>query len=71
MFFSKKGKLKKKYDEELMNQFLASKDEWSSQKRIFESAYSPTKEIEYGYKLAEAKYFWLLKEAKQRNLSMR
>lgn len=71
MFFLKKTNLKKKYDDMLMEQFVSCKEEWSLQKKIFESAYSPSKEMEYNFKLAESKYFWVLKEAKQRNLSMR
>lgn len=71
MFFSKKGKLKKKYDEMLMEQVISYKEEYAMQKKIFESAYSPSKEMEYNFMLAESKYFWVLKEAKQRKLSMR
>lgn len=71
MFFNKKGKLKKKYDDALMKELISCNEQRNLQKKIFESAYSPSKEMENSLKLIESKYFWLLKEAKQRNLSKR
>lgn len=70
MGFFKKRNLKKKYNNQLLNQFIVCKEEYGQQKKIYEASYSSSKEMEYSYKLAEAKYFWLLKEVKSRNLSM-
>ncbi|MBX4383127.1 YaaL family protein [Mycobacterium tuberculosis] len=71
MFFRKKGWLRKEYDEKLLDQLKELKDEWKNQKSLIEKSFDPSSEAISEAKLAEAKYFYLFKEAKKRNVSVR
>lgn len=71
MFFRKKGWLRKEYDEKLLDQLKELKDEWKNQKSLIEKSFDPSAEAISEAKLAEAKYFYLFKEAKKRNVSIR
>jgi hypothetical protein len=71
MFFRKKGKLRNEFDEQLLGQLNSLKDEWYNQKRLLEKSFDPSAEVLAQTKLAEAKYFYLFKEAKARKISVR
>ncbi|AGX02072.1 MULTISPECIES: YaaL family protein [Bacillaceae] len=71
MFFRKKGKLRNEFDEQLLMQLNSLKDEWYNQKRLLEKSFDPSAEVLAQTKLAEAKYFYLFKEAKARKISVR
>ncbi|MBD8071524.1 YaaL family protein [Bacillus sp. PS06] len=68
MFFRKKGKLRKEMDEELLRQLEILKEDWMKQKILIEKSIDPAEDILNELKLAESKYFFLLREAKQRKL---
>ncbi|SFK08157.1 MULTISPECIES: YaaL family protein [unclassified Bacillus (in: firmicutes)] len=70
MFFQKKKKLRKEYDEKLIGLLEQVKTEWIRQKRIVEQSIEPSEDVLCYLKLAEAKYFYLLKEAKRRPVKM-
>ncbi|MEI4804519.1 YaaL family protein [Bacillus sp. NPDC077411] len=70
MFFQKKKKLRKEYDEKLIVLLEQVKTEWIRQKRIVEQSIEPSEDVLCYLKLAEAKYFYLLKEAKRRPVKM-
>ncbi|MGD6845771.1 YaaL family protein [Bacillus infantis] len=71
MFFRKKGRLRNEFDEQLLGQLNSLKDEWYNQKRLLEKSFDPSAEVLAQTKLAEAKYFYLFKEAKARKISVR
>ncbi|CAM4408620.1 hypothetical protein BAMA_18570 [Bacillus manliponensis] len=70
MFFQKKGKLRKEYDEQLVATLEQVKLEWMRQRRIVEQSVEPSEDVLCHLKLAEMKYFFLLKEAKRRPVKM-
>ncbi|KEK21790.1 YaaL family protein [Bacillus gaemokensis] len=70
MFFQKKGKLRKEYDDKLITSLEKVKNEWLRLKRMVEQSVEPSQDVLCSLKLAEAKYFFLLKEAKRRPVKM-
>ena len=70
MFFQKKGKLRKEYDEKQIVQLEKGKNEWLRKKRMVEQSVEPSQDVLCSLKIAEAKYFFLLKEAKRRPVKM-
>ncbi|UQZ75198.1 DUF2508 domain-containing protein [Niallia circulans] len=70
MFFRKKGKLRKEFDEKLLVQFSHLKKEWLNDKNLLDKSFDPSDEVISGAKLSEAKYFFLFKEAKQRKINL-
>ena len=70
MFFQKKGKLRKEYDDKLIVLLEKVKNEWLRQKRMVEQSVEPAQDVICSLKIAEAKYFFLLKEAKRRPVKM-
>ncbi|MED4802227.1 YaaL family protein [Bacillus atrophaeus] len=68
MGFLRKKKLRKEFDEKLIEQLFKQKEEWGRQKRLVEKSVEPSAEVLNELKIAEAKYFFYLREAKQRNL---
>ena len=70
MFFQKKGKLRKDYDDKLIVLLEKVKNEWLRQKRMVEQSVEPSQDVICSLKIAEAKYFFLLKEAKRRPVKM-
>lgn len=70
MFFRKKGKLRKEFDEKLLVQFSHLKKEWLNDKSLLDKSFDPSDEVISEAKLSEAKYFFLFKEAKQRKINL-
>jgi hypothetical protein len=70
MFFRKKGRLRREYDEKLLIQLETLKQSRHYQKNLLEKCLDPSNEVIMQLKLIEAKYFFLLKEAKKRQISM-
>ncbi|KMK91271.1 YaaL family protein [Rossellomorea marisflavi] len=68
MFFRKKGKLKKEYDQSLLNVLDEMKDQWNRQQSIDEMSVDYSLGAQCHTKIAEAKYFFLFREAKHRNI---
>ncbi|MDP4086587.1 MAG: YaaL family protein [Bacillota bacterium] len=71
MFFRQKGKLRKEFDEKLLNNLNEFKQDWQQQTFLLDKSFDPSEEVICQTKLAEAKYFLMLKEAKQRNITLR
>lgn len=71
MFFWRKGRLRKEFDEKLLNQLTATRNDWNNQKSLVEKCLDPSEEILSEARLAEIKYFFLIREAKARNISIR
>ncbi|WP_409252448.1 YaaL family protein [Bacillus sp. SCS-153A] len=68
MFFQKKGKLRKEYDTKLLHSLEDAKKDWISQKALEEMSIENSFEINYRSKIAEAKYFFFFREAKNRKV---
>ncbi|RBP86071.1 uncharacterized protein DUF2508 [Cytobacillus firmus] len=71
MFFRRKGWLRSEFDEKLLNQLNRIKTDWNNQKSLVEKSFDPSPEAISQSKLAEAKYFFLFREAKKRNVRVR
>jgi hypothetical protein len=69
MFFRRKGRLRKEYDEKLLAQLAHFKHHWQQEKQLLEKSFDPSEEVICQTKIAEAKYIFLLREAKQRNVT--
>ncbi len=67
--FRKKGRLSKELNQSLAEMMERLKNEWLKQKRVVESSIEPSPEVLHHLKLAEAKYFFLLKEARFKNIT--
>ncbi|RBW67325.1 YaaL family protein [Bacillus taeanensis] len=70
MFF-RKGKLRKEGNERLLQTLEQLKFEWMNKKKFVEQSFEPSESVLHELRLAEAKYFFLLKEAKKRQVSGR
>ena len=70
MFFHRKSWLRNEFDEKLINDLNKYKLDWQQQKQLLEKSFDPSEEVICESKLAEAKYFFLLKEAKHRNIRL-
>jgi hypothetical protein len=71
MFFQRKGRLRKEFDEKLLSQLQAARNDWNNQKTLVGKCLDPSEEVLSEAKLAEIKYFFLIREAKCRNISIR
>lgn len=71
MFFRRKGRLRNDFDEKLLFQLTKYKEAWQQEKLLLERSLDPSEEVICQTKIAEAKYILLLREAKQRNVSLR
>ncbi len=70
MFFRRKGMLRKEYNEKLLTKLNEYKNDWHRQKLLLEKSFDPSEEVICQTKIAEIKYIFLLKEAKERNISV-
>ncbi|KIN54359.1 YaaL family protein [Bacillus subtilis] len=70
MGFLRKKTLRREFDEKLTEQLFKQKEDWNRQKKLVEKSLEPSAEVLYELKVAEAKYFFYLREAKQRNLKI-
>ena len=71
MLFHRKGRLKQEFNEKLIVQLEKVKTEWVNKKRLVERSFDPSREFQSEAKLAEAKYFFLFKEAKERRITLK
>lgn len=71
MFFQRKGRLRKEFDEKLLNQLHDLRNDWINQKTLVEKCLDPSDEVLSESRVAEMKYFFLLREAKSRNVTIR
>jgi hypothetical protein len=71
MFFRRKGRLRNEFDEKLLTQLQRFKEQSQRQKLLLEKSFDPSEEVICETKIAEAKYFFLIREAKQRNVTLK
>jgi len=67
MFFRRKGWLRKEFNDQLLTQMDQLKLSWNNQQGLLKKSFDPSEDIICQAKIAEAKYFFLFKEAKYRN----
>lgn len=70
MLFRRKSWLRRQYDQQLVQNLIDFKEEWNRQKQLIDKSVEPSTQVLYELKVAEAKYFFLLKEAKMRGIKM-
>lgn len=68
MIFSRKGKLKREFDEKLVNLIKETKDDWSNAKVIEDLVDDYDLEVIAHRKIAESIHFYLFKEARVRKI---
>ena len=68
MFFSRKGKLKKEYDERLVQSIKTVKDDLNNAKVMEDLMDEVNLDVSVQTKMAESLYFYLLKEARIRKV---
>lgn len=71
MFWRRKGRLKKQFDERLVEQLEAMRNEWIKQKELIEKSIEPSEDVLMDAKMTEAKYFFLIREAKRRRVTLK
>ncbi|OLP62989.1 hypothetical protein BACPU_35890 [Bacillus pumilus] len=70
MGFLRRKSIRKEFDEKLIQQLFKQKEEWNRQKKLVANSVEPSQDILFELKLAQAKYFFYLREAKKRNLRL-
>jgi hypothetical protein len=70
MFFRRKWRLRNEYDELLLTQLNRYKAHWQQEKLLLGKSFDPSEEVICQTKIAEAKYIFLLSEAKHRNVTL-
>ncbi|MFZ0445025.1 MAG: YaaL family protein [Bacillus sp. (in: firmicutes)] len=70
MFFRRKTSLRGEFDKQLVEQLNLSKRNWDRQSGLFEKSIDPSGEMEIQTEIAKVKYFFLLREAKKRQISV-
>ncbi len=69
MFFRRKGKLRRETDQKLWDSLNTLKEDWMRNKLLVEKSVDPSVDLLNDLKTSEAKYFYLVREAKVRHLS--
>ncbi|MBA2174688.1 YaaL family protein [Halobacillus locisalis] len=67
--FGKKKRIQKEIDQQLLVNIKKLKKEWEQLNRIIEQSIDPSDEGLQDLALVKAKYFYLLREARNRELS--
>lgn len=70
MWFLKRGKLKREFDDQLIKQFIKTKNEWEKAKMLENLTDDFDSFLHIERKVAESKYLFLLKEARIRKVKM-
>jgi Protein of unknown function (DUF2508) len=71
MLFRRKGRLRAESNEKFLNLLNELRADWHQQKDLLNKSFDPSEEVICQTKLAEARYFLLLKEAKYRKISIK
>lgn len=65
----RKKKLIKQYDQQVLDAYFLLEQEWKTLRSIVDESLDPLRDTEYQLKLAQAKYMYMLKEIKSRNIT--
>ncbi|MEI3604543.1 YaaL family protein [Pseudogracilibacillus sp. SE30717A] len=66
----KKRKKQREVDRQLLDSIFYAEAEWKKLQNIIENSIEPVQESQQKLQLAEAKYMFLLREAKHRKISV-
>ena len=66
----KRKKIRKAYDQALLDATFSIEYDWKKYGQLMEHSIEPIGETTFKYKLEEAKYMFLIKEAKLRKISL-
>lgn len=66
--FSKKRKLRRTYDDHLMELIEDTKETWLQKKKLMELSFGYHGQLSYETKVVQATYFFLLREVKKRKI---
>ncbi len=69
--FKRKIRLRKAMQEDLLEILSSCRETWLKKKKVIEGSIEPSGEVLQQLKLSEAKYLFLLKEARHQKLSIR
>lgn len=67
----RKQKLRKEYNQKLIDLMESTKEDWSKQTHLQKLSYEQSEEQHCATLLAKAKYFFLFREAKARQISLK
>ncbi len=67
----RKKKLRKEYDQKLIDVMEMTREDWLRQRHLENLSYEQSEDLRCGTLLAQAKYFFLFREAKIRKISMK
>ncbi|WP_163152447.1 YaaL family protein [Anoxybacillus sp. MB8] len=70
MLWKRKGWLRKQFNDQLIERLQHYRDEWMDKKQLIEKSVEPSEKVIFDLKIAEAKYLFLLREAKKRKVSI-
>lgn len=70
MIFRKKRSLKRKYDLQLLEKLTQVKKKWNFDSKLNEQSLEKNEDLAIDIKISRAKYVFLLKEAKERNIKL-
>ncbi|WP_100332712.1 YaaL family protein [Bacillus xiapuensis] len=71
MFFRKRNKLKAECDERLIQLLEHTRQEWFQHRELLRLSFDHNEELAAQTKIREAKYFFLFREVKKRNISIK
>ncbi|MDQ0176336.1 YaaL family protein [Bacillus chungangensis] len=66
--FSKKRKLRRTYDDHLMELIEDTKETWLQKKKLMELSFGHHEQLSNETKVVQATYFFLLREVKKRKI---
>ncbi|OES45470.1 YaaL family protein [Domibacillus iocasae] len=71
MFFRKKQTLRSVYDDKLIELLDRSRTDWFKHRELLRLSFEQNSELEAQTKAAQAKYFFLFREAKKRQIRIK
>ena len=69
--FRRKGKLRREFDQKLLEDIETMKVNWFNHKSLIETSYDPSFDAISQAKLSELKYYYLFKEARKREIKIK
>ncbi|KFZ42199.1 DUF2508 domain-containing protein [Anoxybacillus flavithermus] len=70
MLWKKKGWLRKQFNDQFIERLQSYRDDWMEKKQLIEKSVEPSEKVIFDLKIAEAKYLFLLREAKKRKVKI-
>jgi Cys-tRNA synthase (O-phospho-L-seryl-tRNA:Cys-tRNA synthase) len=71
MFFRKKQSVRSVYDDKLISLLNQAKTDWFKNRDLLRLSFEQNNELEAQTKAAQAKYFFLFREAKKRQIRIK